>query len=67
MNLFTPPKRVKGTLFGVDSNSFSLLAYFSKQAKKQGWSLDEINTVLNSARSGDYQNLISVLDAHLEK
>ena len=67
MNLFTPAKKVKGSICGVDSNAFSLLAYFQKQAKRQGWSGDEIRLVSTEAKSGDYQNLIRVLDDHLEE
>ena len=67
MNLFTPPKKVKGSIDGVDGNAIFLLAYFRKQAKNQGWSDDEIRLVSTEAKSGDYQNLIRVLDDHFEE
>lgn len=64
MNLFNPPKHVKMTLAGIDGNAFAIMAAFSKNAKRQGWSLEEINKVLTEAKSGDYYHLIAVIDEH---
>ena len=66
MNLFNPPKYVKGSLVGVDGNAFSLMGYFKRNATRQGWSKEDIDLVLTKAKSGDYDNLIVTLDAHLE-
>ena len=66
MNLFTPPKKIKGNLAGLDGNSFVLLGYFSEQAKKQGWNDSEIKLVLDEATSGDYAKLTTVLMSHLK-
>lgn len=66
MNLFNPPKYVKGSLVGVDGNAFALMGYFKINAVKQGWAKEDIDLVLTKAKSGDYDNLIVTLDAHLE-
>ena len=48
-------------LEGLDGNAFALLGYFSKQAKKAGWSPAEIKEVQDDAMSGDYAHLLQVL------
>lgn len=67
MNLFTPEKYVQGTLVGVDGNAFSLIAHFRNQAKKAKWSADDIDRVVNTARSGSYEKLTSTLMAHMSQ
>jgi hypothetical protein len=63
-NLFDPPKTVQLTLVGLDGNAFSLMEAFQRQAKKEGWTQEEIKTVLDKCMSGDYNNLLRVLDSH---
>jgi len=65
-NLFDPPKFVKMTLVGVDSNAFSVIAAFKKEARRQGWASKEIDTVMNKAMSGDYNHLLAVYIAHCD-
>jgi len=67
MNLFTPEKFVFGTLVGVDGNAFSLCGHFRTLAKQAKWSKEEIDRVLNEARSGSYENLTSTLMAHMSQ
>ncbi len=59
-------KKVKLNLVGLDGNAFSLMGAFSKQAKKEGWTKQEINEVIEEAMSGDYNNLLRTLDEHCE-
>jgi hypothetical protein len=59
-------KKVKLKLVGLDGNAFALMGAFSNAARKQGWSKPEIDTVLDAAMSGDYNNLLRVLSAHTE-
>lgn len=54
-------KKVKLNLVGLDGNAYSLLGMFSQAARRQGWSKEEIDAVLNRATSGDYNNLLRVL------
>jgi len=57
-------KTVNLNLLGIDGNAFSLMGAFQRQAKRENWSDDEISKVLDDAKSGDYDNLLRVLDSH---
>lgn len=54
------------SLVGLDGNAFSLMGAFSKQAKREGWTADEIQAVIDEAKSGDYDHLLTTLDKHCE-
>lgn len=56
-----PDKKVKLKLVGLDGNAFSLIGAFSKQARREKWTEEEIGTVLNECRSGDYNHLLKTL------
>ena len=51
-------------LTGLDGNAFFLMVAFSRAARRQGRTQEEINAVLNDCRSGDYDHLLGVLMAH---
>ncbi len=59
-------KKVSLTLVGLDGNAFSLLGAFSKQARREGWQKEEVDSVVNEAMSGDYNNLLRVLSSHCD-
>lgn len=59
-------KRITLALEGCDGNAFALLAAFNRQARREGWTPDDIQAVLSSAKSGDYDNLLRVLMEHCE-
>lgn len=59
-------RKVKGSLIGVDGNAFSVMAYFSSEAKKQGFDEDYISDVLKEAKSGDYSHLLTTINEQLE-
>lgn len=63
-NLFTPAKTVNFNLIGQDGNAFVLLGGWQRQARREGWSNEDINKVIDTATSGDYNNLLSTLSAH---
>ena len=63
-NLFNPPKFVKLRLVGLDGNAFCLMGTFRYQAKKQGWTEEEIEKVIEECQSSDYRHLLSTLAAH---
>lgn len=65
-NLFNPQKKVKMTLIGLDSNAHFLMGAFQKNARRQGWTQEEIDKVLDECTSGDYDHLLRVLMAHTE-
>ena len=53
--------KVKMQLDGLDGNAFALMGAFSRNARRQGWTRDEIDTVLKECRSGDYDHLLCTL------
>lgn len=56
-----PDKKVRLELVGLDGNSFALMGAFSRQARKEGWSKQEIDQVLDECKSGDYDHLLTTL------
>ena len=67
MNLFDPPKLVKGIYIRFGENPFVLLSLFSCQAIKQNWTQQEIANVLSKVKKGNYMHLIKTLQAHIHK
>ena len=61
-----PNKTVKLTLVGLDGNAFSLMGAFKVQAMREGWTLEEINEVLDECMSGDYNHLVATLSEHCD-
>jgi len=57
-------KKITLRLVGLDGNAFSLMGAFSKQARREGWSKDEIKQVIDDAMSGDYDHLLGVISDH---
>ena len=43
-----------------------IMGVFQRQAKREGWSQDEIDTVLTEAKSGDYNHLLATIENHCE-
>lgn len=65
-NLFTPPKTIKLNITTLDGNAFSLMAGFSKQARKEQWTVEEVKKVTDECMQGDYCNLVSTLMNHIK-
>jgi hypothetical protein len=59
-------KTINLNLVGLDDNAFSLMGTFSKQAKREGWTSDEIKSVTDEAMTGDYNHLLRTLSNHCE-
>ena len=59
-------KKIKLNLVGLDGNAFFLLGAFQRQARREGWTTEEISEVINKAQSGDYNNLLCVLMEHCD-
>jgi len=59
-------KKVSLDLEGIDGNAFMILGAFRRQARREGWTNEEIEKVTEEAQSGDYQNLIAVIMSHCE-
>lgn len=61
-----PTKKISLELEGLDGNAFSLMGAFRRQAKREGWTTEEIKEVLDEARTGDYDHLLQTLMAHCQ-
>ena len=46
---------------GVKDNAFAMLGAFRKAARRHGYSQADIDRVIDDARSGAYEHLVSVL------
>jgi hypothetical protein len=55
-------KKIDLALIGLDGNAYSLMGAFQKQARREGWSAEEIKAVLDEAKSGDYAHLVTTLE-----
>ncbi len=60
-------KKITLSLEGLDGNAFYLMGAFQKQARREGWSQEEINEVLTECKSGDYDHLLCTLMEHCEE
>ena len=56
-----PTPKIKGSLDGIDGNAFAILAYYRKQAERQGLAKDHIQEVINEAKTNTYENLVCVI------
>ena len=61
-----PKKTIKLRLVGLDGNAFFLMGAFSRQAKQEGWTKEEIAGVLHEAQSRDYDHLLATLADHCQ-
>lgn len=59
-------KKIILDLTTIDGNAFSIMGAFSRQARKEGWTKEEITEVLDKAMEGDYDNLLRVIIRHCE-
>ena len=53
-------------LDGPDGNAFALMAYAKRYAKDVGYASDEMDTMFDRMRAGDYKNLIKVFDEYFD-
>lgn len=59
-------KSVNLDLVGVNGNAFAIMGAFKRQATRDGWTKEEIDLVLDEARSQDYNHLIAVIENHCD-
>lgn len=59
-------KKIKLELVGLDGNAFSLMGAFSREARRQGWTKEEIDTVLTECTAGDYDHLLQTLISYTD-
>ena len=59
--------KVKGSLVGVDGNIFCVFGYFSRLARKQGFSDEYISGVINKAKESEsYCQALGVILENME-
>lgn len=54
-------KKVILELVGLDGNAFALIGVWRREAKRQGWTAEEIKAVTDEAMSGDYNKVLATL------
>lgn len=59
-------KTVDLDLIGKDGNAFMIMGIFQRQAKKEGWTSEEIKAVLDEAKNGNYHHLLATIENHCE-
>lgn len=59
-------KEVSLKLVGLDGNIFALMGAFQRQARREGWTKQEIDKVLNECKSGNYDHAVATLMEHCE-
>ena len=59
-------KTVDLKLVGLNGNAFNLMGKFQQQARREGWEQEEIDQVLDEAKSGNYDHLIATLSDHCD-
>jgi hypothetical protein len=60
------PPKVQLKLVGLNGNAFFVMGAFSQAAKKQGWTKDQINAVIEEAKAGDYDHLLRTFMKYTE-
>ena len=66
METTTITKKVKLNLVGLDGNAYSIMSAWRRQALKEKWTTEEIDSVLTKARSGDYDNLLGTIMTYVK-
>ncbi len=54
-------KTVNLDLVGVNGNAYAIMGAFRRQARKEQWTDDEIETVITEAKNGDYNHLLGTI------
>jgi len=57
----TNNKKVQLDLVGCDDSAFAILGAFSKAARRQKWTKEEIDAVVHKATEGDYNHLLATI------
>lgn len=57
-------KTVNLDLTTIDANIFAIFGAFSRQARREQWTQQEIDAVLEEAKSGDYNHAIATISEY---
>ena len=50
----------------IDGNAFALMGAFRKQARKEGWSQEQIDDIIDECMKSDYDHLVATLDEYCQ-
>lgn len=59
-------EKVQFDIANSDGNDFALIGGWKRAARREGWSEDEIETVIADAMSGDYDHLVQTIMGYSE-
>ena len=59
-------EKVQFDIANSDGNAFALIGGWKRAARREGWSEDEIETVIADAMSGDYDHLVQTIMEYSE-
>ena len=54
-------------LVGIDGNAFAIMGAFGSNARRQGWTQQEIKSVIDEATTGDYDHFLATIASHVEE
>ncbi len=57
---------MKYSLVGVNGNAYAIMGYVGNCMKQEGKTTEEINTYYETAKQGDYNNLLCVSMGEIE-
>ena len=58
--------KVRMRMIGEDGNAFAILGRFRREARRQGWTAEEMRAVTEEARIGDYYHLLATISENVE-
>jgi hypothetical protein len=64
--MITTTKKVKLELVGLDGNAFAVMGAFQRAARQQGWTPEEIKSVITECMNGDYDHLLATIMDNVE-
>lgn len=60
------PDKINLDLTALNGNAYNLMGHFRHQARREGWTNEEIEKVLTEAKESDYHNLVRTLSKYCE-
>ncbi len=54
-------------LVGIDGNAFAIMGAFGSSARRQGWSQEEIKSVIDEATTSNYDHFLATIASHVEE
>lgn len=58
--------KVSLDFYSVEANAYAILGRFDREARRSGWSEEDIKKVITEAKRGDYDHLIQTIMRYCE-